>query len=109
MKRFIIEEDERERVLNMHKNAIKKQYLSEQSQVVDKQNPLYKMAEKLVDEYYPNLDDFTTDEIIKNLNDRTINYDENSTFYDELNPNLVPFMKQIIQDKSNGNINFESK
>jgi hypothetical protein len=36
MKRFIIEEGERERIMNMHKTAIKKQYLSEQGQVVDK-------------------------------------------------------------------------
>jgi len=27
----------------------------------------------------------------------------------ELNPNLVPFMKQVIQDKTNGKINFGLK
>jgi hypothetical protein len=32
MKKFLIEEGERERIMNMHKTAIKKQYLSEQSQ-----------------------------------------------------------------------------
>lgn len=31
MKKFIITESEKERILNMHKNAIKRQYLSEQS------------------------------------------------------------------------------
>jgi hypothetical protein len=36
MKKFIIEESEKERILNMHKNAIKRQYLTEQEQ-----DPLY--------------------------------------------------------------------
>jgi hypothetical protein len=74
-----------------------------------RQNPYYKMAEKLVAEYYSDLDNYTTEEIIKNLNDRTINYKENESFYAELNPNLVPFMKQVIQDKTNGKINFGLK
>ena len=49
MKKFIIEESERERILNMHKTAVQKQYLSEQqNNPTQTEQPPIKLKTKLL-------------------------------------------------------------
>lgn len=54
MKRFLIEEGERNRILNMHKNAIKKNYLLEQETVPDSEWQQFsdRMMKEYLEKYY---------------------------------------------------------
>ena len=111
MNKFIITEEEKSRILGMHKTRTSKHYLLEQEvDYDDTQKRIAYEKEAIRDfelyrEYYLNS---TADKIRKDLDQWKIKPGEEgyNVYEGQGNPNLIPYIKQVVQNRSGGKIKF---